>query len=230
MKKILLTLLFTTLIFSNGFAANGKGEATEYKVTMKKVELCEDSTCSISTTVGERDMEADIAGATAGADVGNYAPTTGLPIGTTFSHIRITISRTFTITGSVVLTGDDCLTDGGSDSTKTQMLVGKTSGAAVSSTMILNTAGGYAASNGTRSGALDSGNFNIDYTTPNYATSLTTSGDNALMIYQLSAPFTVGLKAPTIKVTFNTETAVGADNNACAMWVDEPYVTIALTE
>lgn len=230
MKKLLLTLLFTILIFSNGYAANGKGEATEYTVTMKKVELCEDSACSSSTTVGEKDMAANIASASAGADVGSYAPTTGLPIGTTFTHLRVTISRTFTITGSVVLSGDDCFTDGGTDSTKTQMLVGKTSGTAASSTMILSTEGGYSAANGARSGALNSGNFNIDYSSPSYATTMSISGDNALMIYELTTPYKVGVKAPTIRIKFNTETAVGADNNACVMWVDEPNVTIALTD
>ena len=231
MKKILLTLLFSTLIFSNGYAASGKGEATEYTVTMKKVELCEDSACSSSHTVGEKDFAADIAAATAGADVGSYAPTTGLPIGITFSHIRITISRTFTVTGSVVLAGDDCYTDGGSDSTKTQMLdASNSSGDLASSTMILSTAGGYTAASGARSGALDSGNFNIDYSSPAYASSMAISGDNALMIYQLTNPYTVGIKAPTIRIKFNTETAVGADNNACIMWVDEPNVTIALTD
>ena len=231
MKKILLTLLFTTSIFSNGYAASGKGAATEYIVTMKKVELCEDSACSSSHLVGERDMEADIAGSTAGADVGNFAPTTGLPIGKTFTHIRVTISRTFTITGSVVLSGDDCFTDGGTDSTKTQMLDASTSsGDLASSTMILNTAGGYGASNGTRAGALDSGNFNIDYSSPTFASSMSVSGDNALMIYKLSSPYTVGIKTPIIRIKFNTETAIGAENTACAMWVDEPNVTIALTD
>ena len=231
MKKILLTLLFTTLIFSNGYAASGKGEATEYTVTMKKVELCEDSACASSHTVGERDMAADIAAATAGADVGNFAPTTGLPMGKTFTHIRVTISRTFTVTGSVVLAGDDCYTDGGSDSTATQMLDASTSsGDLASSTMILSTAGGYTAASGARSGALDSGNFNIDYSSPTYASSMSVSGDVALMIYALTNEYKVGLKAPTIKIKFDTTEAIGADNNACIMWVDEPNVVITLTD
>ena len=110
------------------------------------------------------------------------------------------------------------------------MLVGKTSGSAASSSMILNTAGGYGASNGTRTGALDSGNFNIDYSSPTYADSMSISGNSALMIYKLTSSYQVGFKAPTIKIKFNTSTAVGADNTACAMWVDEPNVTISLTD
>ena len=50
------------------------------------------------------------------------------------------------------------------------------------------------------------------------------------MIYQLTSSYQVGFKAPTIKIKFNTSTAVGADNTACAMWVDEPNVTISLTD
>jgi len=39
MKKIFVIILFSFLVFSNGYAADGKGEATEYTITMKKVEL-----------------------------------------------------------------------------------------------------------------------------------------------------------------------------------------------
>ena len=228
MKKIFLIILFSFLVFSNGYAADGKGEATEYTITMKKVELCEDVACTTSIVVGERDMDANIASATAGADVGNYAATTGLPIGTTFSHLRVTISRTFTITGSVVLAGNDCFTDGGNDATKTQMLIGSTSsGDTASSTMLISTAGDYGAADGT----LDSAsNITISYANPEHATSISIDDDNAVMIYALTASYTVGVKAPTIRIKFNTETAIGADNTACAMWVDEPEVAITLED
>ena len=226
MKKIFLIILFSFLVFSNGYAADGKGEATEYTITMKKVELCEDVACTTSIVVGERDMDANIASATAGADVGNYAATTGLPIGTTFSHLRVTISRTFTVTGSVVLAGNDCFTDGGNDATKTQMLIGSTSsGDTASSTMLISTAGNYG-TNGTRGGS----NLTISYANPEHATSLSVTGDNAVMIYALTSSYTVGVKAPTIRIKFNTETAIGADNTACAMWVDEPEVAITLED
>ena len=229
MKKIYLILLFTLLIFNKSFAASGTGEATEYSVKMKKVELCVDAAGTICVLVGERDMVADIAASTAGADVGNYSPTTGLPIGTVFTHIKVTMDRTFTITGTVVLTGDDCATDGGSDSAAAQLLVGTTTLSDVASTtMELATEGGYGASNGTRTGALDSGNFNIDYSNPTYASSMSVSGNLAVIIYELTSSYKIGTKTPTIRISFNTENAIGADNNACAMWIEEPAVTITL--
>ena len=49
MKKIFLILLFTFLTLNTGFAATGA--ATEYEVTMKKVELCSDATCTTPTIV-----------------------------------------------------------------------------------------------------------------------------------------------------------------------------------
>ena len=79
MKKIFLIFAFIFLFFNKSYAASGTGEATEYQVTMEKVELCEDSACSSSTTVGEVDKTIDIASSDSGADVGNYAATTGLP-------------------------------------------------------------------------------------------------------------------------------------------------------
>ena len=51
MKKIFLFLFiifFTTKVYS---ANPATGDATEYIVELQKVELCEDSACSTSTTV-----------------------------------------------------------------------------------------------------------------------------------------------------------------------------------
>jgi len=115
MKKILI-ILFLTFISKNSFAADGTGPATEYIVTMKKIELCEDSACSSSTTVGDSSMAVDISGVSAGADVGKFASTDGLPIGTTFSHLRVTIDKKFTVkTSAAIDTGgssdtDNCMT------------------------------------------------------------------------------------------------------------------------
>ena len=83
MKKILLIFVFIFLFFNKSYAASGTGEATEYQVTVEKVELCEDSACSSSTTVGEADKTVDIASSDPGADVANYAATIGLPLGKT---------------------------------------------------------------------------------------------------------------------------------------------------
>ena len=57
---------------------------------------------------------------------------------------------------------------------------------------------------------------------------MTVSGDNAVMVYELTAPYQKTLRAPVIKVKFDTSTAVGVENTACAMYINEPSVTISL--
>ena len=224
MKKIFLILLFTFLILNKGYAATATGEATEYEITMKKVELCSDATCTTPITVGEIDMAADIAAADAGATVGNYASTAGIPSGT-YSHIRITISRTIQITGTVVISdSSSCFTDGGTDNVADNLLV-TTATSASSTTMYLVNDDSYAVGTGDTSAE----NITIGYTNPTYATSMTVSGDNAVMIYELTEPYTRLLKAPVIKVAFNTENAVGCeDTTADVMWIEEPYVSITI--
>ena len=175
-------------------------------------------------------MDADIASVTAGADVGNYAPTTGIPIGKTYTHLRVTIGRTFQVTGSVDLSsGDDCWTNGGKAASTTQMVLGKTSvgSGAVQTKMILTDAGNYGAADGTKDSA---SNITMSYDSPTYASSMSVSGDNAVMIYKLTSAYTAGLKPPAIRIKFDVSSAIGAENTACAMWVEEPLVTIALTE
>ena len=224
MKKIFLIVLFTFLILNKGYATTATGEATEYEITMKKVELCSDATCTTPITVGEIDMAADIAAADAGATVGSYASTSGIPSGT-YSHIRITISRTIQITGTVVISGSSsCFTDGGTDNVADNLLV-TTATSASSTTMYLVNDDKYEVGTGTT----DSENITIGYTNPTYATSMSVSGDNAVMIYELTEPYTRLLKAPVIKVAFNTENAVGCeDTTADVMWIEEPYVSITI--
>jgi len=224
MKKIFLILLFTFLILNKGYAATATGEATEYEITMKKVELCSDATCTTPITVGETDMAADIAAADAGATVGNYASTAGIPSGT-YSHIRITISRTIQITGTVVISGSSsCFTDGGTDNVADNLLV-TTATSASSTTMYLVNDDGYKVGTGDTSRE----DITIGYTNPTYASSMIVSGDNAVMIYELTEPYTRLLKAPVIKIAFNTENAVGCeDTTADVMWVEEPYVSITI--
>ena len=224
MKNLLLILILTLLTFNSVNAASGTGEATQYRVTMKKVELCRDSTCTTPILVGERNMQADIASADAGATVGNFASTAGIP-GGTYTHIRITISRSIQATGSVVISGSSsCFTDGGNDNVVDNLL--PTAATAASSTpMYLSDEDGYKVGTGDTSAS----NINIVYSTPKYAASMSVSGDNAIMIYKLTEPFTRLVKTPLIKISFNTENALGCeDTTSDVMWVEEPFVSISI--
>jgi hypothetical protein len=228
MKKIFFILLFTFFIIERGYTASDEGQPTQYQVTMKKVELCTDLACSTTYTVGERDMDADIASVSAGADIGAYAPTTGIPPGIVYTHLRVTISRTFTVTASISVDGGLCRTDGGNNANATQMTVGASSGTAVAETMYLVNAGSYGASDGTRDGDEGSSNIDIGYSSPSSAKTMSVSGDNAVMVYELTAPYQKTLRAPLIKVKFNTATAIGVEDTACSMYINEPSVTISL--
>ena len=228
MKKIFFVLLFTFFIIERGYTASDEGQPTQYEVTMKKVELCTDLACSTSYTLGERDMDADIASVSAGADIGAYAPTTGIPPGIVYTHLRVTISRTFTVTASISVDGGLCRTDGGNNANATQMTVGASSGTAVAETMYLVNAGSYGAGDGTRDGDEGSSNIDIGYSSPSSAKTMSVSGDNAVMVYELTAPYQKTLRAPVIKVKFNTATAIGVEDTACSMYINEPSVTISL--
>ena len=94
--------------------------------------------------------------------------------------------------------------------------------------MFLVNAGSYGASDGTRDGAVGSSNIDVDYSSPESAKSMTVSGDNAVMVYELTAPYQKTLRAPVIKVKFNTATAIGVEDTACSMYINEPSVTISL--
>jgi hypothetical protein len=69
----------------------------------------------------------------------------------------------------------------------------------------------------------------LNYDSPTYATSMTMSGDNVLIVYELTTPYTRLLKTPLIKVAFATTAAIGAATvSDCIMWVEEPSVTITI--
>ena len=97
--------IFYVLLYSaNSLAATGA--ATEYKVTMTKLELCETGsttanclnplTISPSATSGA----VDIASVSAGATAGSYGNIAKAKIGTLYTFIQITMSRQFQITGT----------------------------------------------------------------------------------------------------------------------------------
>ena len=97
----ILTILFCINFSSQVFAANAAGVASIFKITLTKIELCtavpldgkNDTTCTGSTTVGTGNKEFDVASVDAGAQVGSFVSTAGLPIGTTFTHAKPTMSR-----------------------------------------------------------------------------------------------------------------------------------------
>ena len=230
MFKFFVYLSF--LLFFSFKAIAVSGVADKYEVTMKKVELCTSSACSSPTTVASGSQAVNIASLSAGAEAAAFGSTAGLPIGTTFTHMRVTLNRAFTIEGEVNVSGNNwCSTDSADAGSATALHVGTldTDGTATDGTdqtLYLADADDYATDE----------TITIGYGSPTYAVSMSVGSPSATevqLIYELGSSYTVGLVAPKIKVNFDVSTALGAgiaDTNVCYMWPEEPVVTISLTE
>ena len=70
------------------------------ELTIKKFELCSDVACSSPVVLGSGAVVFDIASASAGAAIGNYAANASIPRGVRYPYARITMSRTFTVEGA----------------------------------------------------------------------------------------------------------------------------------
>ena len=99
MKFFLIIIAYLVIFFSQVYAADDIATPSTYKVTMKKVELCTSSACTTTTLLAEKDGNFDIASASAGADVGDWITSFALEVGTTYTHIKATLSTTMTIAG-----------------------------------------------------------------------------------------------------------------------------------
>ena len=93
-KKILISFLILLGLKVSSFA-EVTGPAAVYKVTMKKVELCTGSTsvsdCQNSIVIGSGDQEVDIASVGAGSAASNYGDPALLPLGETYTHMRLSL-------------------------------------------------------------------------------------------------------------------------------------------
>ena len=131
MKKIfnliLSTLLISLLNFQTIQAADNEnfGQSAVLKITMRKVELCTgfqggdfddiltEAFCNDPVVIGSGDKVVDIASVAAGLAAGSYGQPTLLPLGETYTHLRVTIDKKFTMKGKTVVS-----TGSGSDDTE----------------------------------------------------------------------------------------------------------------
>ena len=219
-------------------SSEATGRATTYIIQMTKFELCTDvdsagGGCEGAFVVGSGSKSFDIASVSAGGSVGSYASNVALPVGTTYKYVRFTLSRTFTISGTVsgvenIVGGATVCRTGGADAT------GYT----------LSTAAVGLAGPGTASSQVvklpDVGTWGGGY--PNYPTSVRNAygspavsfaGDSMAVTWALSQPYTVTTAPPTITLAFDTAAALGAGSSAssngnCVMGPQPPSVTITI--
>jgi len=247
---IVLVKLLLVLFIANSYAATVKGAASVYKVTMKKVELCTGSTgvtvCTGAVVIGEGAKTVDIAAVDAGAVAGSYGDAALLPLGETYTHMRVTIDRKFTVkTSAAINTGatpDACVTQAATDTLYgtggeagnrfTKAITVPDDGTAAEMNLYL-TNDSYKVCLGASTCATTTGGTN-DYTSPTYATYMESHaadfGQEHVMIYALTTPYTVSLIPPTIDISFGTQEAIGATEvgTRCLMLAFEPVCTITI--
>ena len=122
LKKIIISFLIF-IGFTVSALASASGPAAVYKVTMRKVELCTSSTsvtnCANSVVIGTGDKVVDIASVGSGSVAASYGDPALLPLGETYTHMRVTVDRKFVMkSGSVLDPAGDaegCVTRATSD-------------------------------------------------------------------------------------------------------------------
>ena len=107
-KLLILSIFLLNINFIFVNAAEVKGAADIYKVKMHKLELCTGHTtgdmddvatsttqCQDAVTIGTSTVgvEVDIASVSEGAVAGNFGDAMLLPLGETYTHVRVTLNR-----------------------------------------------------------------------------------------------------------------------------------------
>ena len=250
---VLNLLIFIAFIFSS--YASVKGNADTYKVTMRKVELCTASTgvtsCENGVVIGSGDKEVDITSVGAGGAAAAYGNPTLLPLGVTYTHMRVTIDRKFVIRNDTAIAAGSNATAcrtiattsamyGGADESSRKYthkpVVANNQAAANMNVYLINDQ--YTRCNVEACGGVGGTTSDIDLSYDQGVGSSkhqTQHADGSLLndhvlIYELTTPYTVSLIAPTIDIAFGTDNAVGAAevNELCQMWAEEPLVTITI--
>ena len=253
MKKFLkLTTFLFIFLLSNklAIAATATGNADVYKVIMRKVELCTGYTvvdfddvgtaaaCQNAVTIGSGDKEVDIASVTAGSAAANYGDPALLPLGETYTHMRVTVDRKFIIRSESALdTGgtddtDNCVTVATTDAQyendeatdKYTHKVAIAEGGTKAAMNLYITDGKQAGEAGNTYTQCETANCakNDDWSWnyANVASDLTSAiamttmrssvtTDDIQFVYALSKPYTVTLNPPTIDISFGTRNALG---------------------
>ena len=253
LKLFKSTLFIFMFVLCNkiAIAATGTGNTDVYKVTMRKVELCTGYTvvdfddvntaaaCHNAVVIGSGDVEVDIASVGAGSAAATYGNPALLPLGETYTHMRVTIDRKFKIKSESALdTGgsdntDNCVTIATADSQyqndeATDKYTHKVAVAegGTNAEMTLYLTNGIQSDESTASytqcfnANCSQKNTSWSWSYAKDASELTSaiamrtmrsslSTDDVQFIYKLASPYTVSLIAPTIDISFGTRNALG---------------------
>jgi len=204
------------------------GPATTYGVTLKKIELCAEGSevdetgasapsCVNPYVVGSETKSFDIASVAAGAALGSYGGGMSVPAGVTYTHIRLTASRSFNIAG--VLSGISCRTDsGGVSGTVTSPAIGEhVNAAGTPQTLVVANVGAYGGGFPTQEEYWENGLDLVD-------------GNDFTITVPMPAPFVSTGKLPSVRVAFNTQEGLAGDfsGGLCLLYPNYPSIDIAV--
>ena len=243
MKKFLYIFLITFLF--NNFAYSASGDATEYKLTIYKIELCETGStvanCLNPVTLFEGNSGTiDIANTTAGAQAAALGNPGSAILGKTYTATQVTMDRAITVAGYVADGVNSCSTVESNGSTKALNGLGDVS---TSGTPVTPVAGIYYAG---EAGAADL-NVSDAWNAVSTDGTVDTDDDDNSANYQrlqwrtvLTSPVTITLgKTPTITIAFDPDGTIGfagpivsqceaPANATTGLYVTNPKITITI--
>ena len=213
------------------------------------------TTCDGKVTIGSGDKTIDIASVDAGATAATYGDTALLPLGTTYTHMWVKISRKFTIKTSDTATPTDLRlkTDNGDvckSVANTDAMYGLGSSESdrkYSHVIGINEGGSSSAEQNAY--LMNSGTNNVKFCTNNTCeatanqtfsyscthctaqkTDLDSDDDYHELIYALSTPYTVTMIPPEITMSFGTAEALSANDvgGICNITAEEPVFTVTV--
>ena len=246
MKKLLYTFLITLLL--GNYAYSASGDATEYKLTIYKIELCETGStlanCLNPITLFEGDSGIiDIANTASGAQAAALGNPGQAILGKSYTHTQVTMDREITIKGYYAVGNDSCSTVAANGSTKGlnglgDHATGGTPDAPVAGIYYAGEAGESDLNVGDAWNAVSAVDGTVDADDDNSANYQRAQWRNTL-----TQPVTIMLgKTPTIKIAFDPSGTIGfagtiataghctaAANANRGLFVTNPKVTITIT-
>ena len=251
--KIIIIAKFLLLVFvTNSYSASALGAPTVYKVIMKKVELCTASTgvtsCEGAIVIGETEKTVDIASVDAGLAAATFGDPALLPLGETYTHMRVTIDRKMTIKADITVPGvtapcrtttalSDSAYPGGLSGTEkydTTPVVAD-DGTAAEADIYMKNDQMETCENAACSSTSDPNTVEYDQgigsSTHQSTHAEGDTSDDHMMVYTLASPYTVALISPTVDISFGTENAIKAaevGTDLCTFEPQEPIVTITI--
>lgn len=251
--KIIIIAKFLLLVFvTNSYSASATGAPTVYKVIMKKVELCTASTgvtsCEGAVVIGETEKTVDIASVDAGLAAATFGDPALLPLGETYTHMRVTIDRKMTIKADITVPGvtapcrtttalSDSAYPGGLSGTEkydTTPVVAD-DGTAAEADVYMKNDQMETCENAACSSTSDPNTVEYDQgigsSTHQSTHAEGDTSDDHILVYTLATPYTVALISPTIDISFGTQNAIKAaevGTDLCRFEPQEPKVTITI--